>query len=167
MLISKVPRIAVPALALLAGLLSPPGARGAEDVVYLNSALRALRGGDSAEALQILDSQSRVGNEGVAAARHHGLACRAWLAEGQPAKAREHCALAITLDSSRSRWRYYNNLGVAAYRLGDDAAASEAFKSAAILSGVVATPRQNLAIVEQQMATPGEREQRGQALVIR
>ncbi|MFV8816859.1 hypothetical protein [Haliea sp. E17] len=140
---------------------------GSGDIVYLNSATRALRGGDAREALDILEHTTAAPEAGESMARHHGIACRAWLEEDRPEKARPHCEQAIANASARSRWRYFNNLGVAAFRLGDDAAAREAFNNAAILAGVVVTPRKNLELLGQGEVAAENREAVGASLVIR
>ncbi len=102
-----------------------------------------------AVVLAALDDAARgQGATSTGEAADYGLACRAWLDLGKPERARSNCLSAIDANPTRSRWRDYNNLGVAEFRLGDLPAARNAFEQAALLAGMVYTPRKNLELVE-------------------
>lgn len=134
---------------------------------YLNSAESALRGGHPDLALSILEHNPQLPASDVLRAEHLSLVCRARLEDGDPAGARLDCQSAIDANPFRSRWRDYNNLGVAEFRLGHDAAARVALESAAVLAGRVYTPRKNLAIIDSAQQAGASRVKLGAALVIR
>ncbi len=117
------------------------------DIVYLNSALKAVRSGDGAGALAFLSQQGEENLCPTHKAQHFGLACRAHLATGDASAARSACARAIESHDVRGNWRHYNNLGIAEFQLGNTAAAVQALETAVLQSGTVATPRKNLAAV--------------------
>lgn len=140
-------------LAFAAAFGLPASAESANDsedshaITYLNTALASARGGDGASALELLRQQDDGALCPRHRAEHFGVACRAHLAAGDPGAARAACAQAIELHNVRGNWRYYNNLGIAEYQLGNTAAAVKALETAVLQSRVVSTPRKNLEIV--------------------
>ncbi|GEM_PF-4456094 len=116
---------------------------------FLRQADRALRRGNAERALSVVESNLQRELKDTHRADAHGIACRAHLEMNAPDLARTECQSAMALDSSRSRWRYLNNLGVAELELGDYDAAEQAFSNAAALSGPAATPRRNLQVLHE------------------
>ncbi len=152
---------------LVAAALHAQKAHSAEDAGYLETASRELRTGDPQQALAILTAHMLDGASDETQATHYGLVCRAWLETGDPERARSGCLKAIEANDKRSRWRDYNNLGVAEFRRGDAGAAQAAFREAAVLSGSVFTPRKNLDIVRSVEIGGGDAQAAAAGLVIR
>jgi len=165
-------KTAVSAMLLVTVAWIPPCA-GAGDPdpaahpAYLERARSALRSSQPVRALAILEEHREPAVGNVLRAEYFGLACRARVEGGDPAGARTDCEKAIESNSSRSRWRDYNNLGVAEFRLGHETEARSALERAALLSGRVYTPRKNLAIIDSAQQAGASRADLAAALVAR
>ncbi|TGD76190.1 hypothetical protein E4634_01185 [Mangrovimicrobium sediminis] len=157
-------------LALLAVTAAlPAAAQTTTDTAddYLREAQRHLRLGEPKAALDILAANATGIDSHAERVARHDIACRAWLEHGYAQHAQHHCVRSIEMASGRARWRAFNNLGVAEYRMGDVPAARAAFEQAAVLSGVVSTPHRNLQMLDAQAVPDGSVPDVANALVVR